>query len=192
MATATTSELAVAVHRFSLEEYHQMVESGGFDEDTRVELIEGMIVDMSPKSKEHENVIAWLAEWLTLAVDRRRFQVRTSAALTLERSEPEPDLSVIRRDAPRAYHPSTAALVIEIAVSSQRRDLHQKPSLYARAGIEEYWVIDLDAGRAVVHRNPAGDRYESVTEVGAQGNIVAQALALPSLALGELLAAAER
>lgn len=192
MATGATSELAVAVHRFSLEEYHQMVESGGFDEDTRVELIEGMIVDMSPKSKEHENVIAWLAEWLTLAVDRRRFQVRTSAALTLERSEPEPDLSVIRRDAPRAYHPSTAALVIEIAVSSQRRDLHQKPSLYARAGIEEYWVIDLDARRAVVHGNPAGDRYESVTEVGAQGNIVAQALALPSLALGELLAAAER
>jgi len=55
---------AAQAHRFSLEEYHQLIESGGFDEDSRVELIEGVIVDMSPKTAEHENAITWLMRWL--------------------------------------------------------------------------------------------------------------------------------
>lgn len=190
--TVTASDLATDAHRFSLDEYHQLIESGGFDEDTRVELIEGMILDMSPKSKEHENAIRWLTRWLITSLDPDRFEVGVQTALTLERSEPEPDLSVIRVDAPRAYHPSTAALVIEVAVSSQLRDLHQKPSVYARGGIEEYWVIDLDARRAVIHRDPSGDGYELVAEIDAGGSVAARALELPVLALSELLAAAER
>ena len=58
------------LHRFSLDEYHQLIESGGLDEDMRVELIDGLIVEMSPKSPEHENVLAWLTERLFDAVDR--------------------------------------------------------------------------------------------------------------------------
>ena len=52
------------VHRLSLDEYHRLIESGGFDEDARMELIDGLLVDMSPKTREHENAIAWLADRL--------------------------------------------------------------------------------------------------------------------------------
>jgi Uma2 family endonuclease len=92
--------------------------------------------------------------------------VRVSAALTLDRSEPEPDLFLIDLDAPRPYHPGTAKLVIEVAVSSQRRDLRTKPPIYARAGVPLYWVIDIDARRAVVHREPGPDGYANVEMLG--------------------------
>ncbi|MGI8428132.1 MAG: Uma2 family endonuclease [Solirubrobacteraceae bacterium] len=180
----------IPIHRFSLQEYHQLIESGGFDEDSRVELIEGVIADMSPKTPEHERVIAWLARWLMLAVDAKEFEVRICAPLTLEISEPEPDLMVFQLDAPQPYHPATAALVIEVAVSSQVRDLRLKPPLYARAEVTEYWVVDVDGNRAVVHRQPVAGRYTDVSEVPAEGQIIAQALSLPVLSVAELLAGA--
>ncbi len=183
---------ATQAHRFSLDEYHQLVESGGFDEASRVELIEGVIVDMSPKTAEHENTIRWLTHWLISAVNAERFEVGVQTALTLSGSEPEPDLAVIGVDAPRPYHPATAVLVIEVAVSSQDRDLRQKPVLYANAGITEYWVIDLDAGVVVVHRNPTETGYQAIERVPSDGAVDAQALALPRLEVAELFAAARR
>jgi Uma2 family endonuclease len=183
---------AAQAHHFSLEEYHQLIESGGFDEDSRVELIEGVIADMSPKTAEHENAITWLARWLISAVDPGRFEVGVQRALTLGGSEPEPDLVVIPIDAPRPYHPATASLVIEVAMSSQDRDLRQKPAVYARAGITEYWVVDLDAGLVVVHRNPTETGYTAITKIPGDGSIDAQALTLPRLEIAELLAAARR
>jgi Uma2 family endonuclease len=182
------------LHRFSLDEYHQLIEAGAFDEDLRVELVEGVLLDMSPKTREHENAISWLTRWLIEATDAKGFEVRVCGPITTDSSEPEPDLTVIPRTAPRPYHPGTASLVIEVAVSSQRRDRRQKPILYARAGIPEYWVIDLDAGNVVVHRTPSasGDRYESILTVPGDGRVEAQTLELPELSVAELLAAARR
>jgi hypothetical protein len=68
----------------------------------------------------------------------------------LEDSEPEPDLAVIALNAPRPYHPATATLIVEVAVSSLRRDLGTKAELYARASVPQYWV--LGAGSAAPHR----------------------------------------
>lgn len=180
------------VHRFSLDEYHQLIESGGFDDRTRVELIDGLIVEMSPKSPQHENVLAWLAERFWDAVDQARYQVRVAAALTLERSEPEPDLIVIDRDAPRPYHPATATLVIEVSVSSLRRDLIRKQELYARAQVPEYWVADVDGRRVVVHRQPREGAYEQVSEARAGDTLRSQALPAVELSVDELFAAAGR
>jgi Uma2 family endonuclease len=177
------------VHRLTAHEYHLMIESGGLDEDTRVELIDGLLVDMSPKTAEHENAIAWLAERLFRSIDLVRYQVRVTAALSLGDSEPEPDLMVIDRDVERPYHPATAVLVVEVAVSSQRRDLRVKPRLYARAGVPVYWVIDLDGGRAVVHGDPAGDAYERVEVVT---ELAAPQLDITPLAVADVLAAAAR
>jgi Uma2 family endonuclease len=178
------------VHRLSADEYHQLIESGGLDEDTRVELIDGLLVDMSPKSREHENVIAWLAALLIDGVDRQRYQVRVGAPLSLGASEPEPDLMVIEREAPRPYHPDTASLVVEVAVSSQGRDLRVKPRLYAEAGIPIYWVIDLDGRRAVAHSSPAAGGYEHVEVLAGHGSLDASSLGLPSIPLSDVLAAA--
>ena len=178
------------LHRFSLDEYHQLIESGGLDEDMRVELIDGLIVEMSPKSPKHENVLAWLAERLFDVVDRARYQVRVASALTLERSEPEPDLMVVARDVPAPYHPSTATLVVEVSVSSLRRDLVRKHELYARAGVPEYWVVDVDGRRVVVHEQPHEGAYEKVTEVRAGEALASQVLSGVELPVDELFAAA--
>jgi Uma2 family endonuclease len=178
------------LHRLSLDEYHRLIESGGFDEDARIELIDGLLLDMSPKTAEHENAIAWLNRHLMLGVDLERYEIRVASALTTDRSEPEPDVMVIERDAPRPYHPGTAALMIEVAVSSQRRDLRVKPPIYARAGIPRYWVIDLDGRRAIVHEQPGPEGYGHVEIVGADGMLVADHIGLPAIPVAELLAAA--
>jgi Uma2 family endonuclease len=82
--------------------------------------------------------------------------------------------------------------VIEVSVSSQRRDLVRKPRIYAEAGVDEYWVVDLDNRRVVCHRDPRGDTYHEITEFPADGTLTAAAVELPALAVAELLAAAER
>lgn len=178
------------VHRLSTDEYHRLIEAGGFDEDARVELIDGLLANMSPKTREHENALAWLADWLTDSVDRRRYQVRIGSPLTLAGSEPEPDLIVVPHDAPRPYHPATATLVIEVSVSSLRRDLVRKPSLYAAAGVDEYWVLDLDGRRVVIHRDPQHDGYADVAEVHAGSELAPAGLDVDAVALDELLRAA--
>lgn len=178
------------VHRLSTDEYHRLIEAGGFDGDARVELIDGLLADVSPKTREHENAIAWLAAWLADTIDRGRYQLRVGSPLTLEGSEPEPDLAIIPHDAPRPYHPATAALVIEVSVSSLKRDLARKPSLYAAAGVDEYWVIDLEGRRAVIHRDPREDGYAEVTQVHRTGELVPAGLGIGAVTLEDLLRAA--
>jgi Uma2 family endonuclease len=175
------------IHRLTAEEYHRMIESGGLNEDTRIELIEGLLLDMSPKTPAHENVISFLARRLFTGLDLVRYEVRIGAPLSIGDSEPEPDLIVLEFGTPQPYHPATAALAVEIAVSSQRRDLRAKPPIYARAGIPLYWVIDLDGGRAVAHSEPSDDGYASV-EIVAE--LSAGQLGLAPIAVADVLAAA--
>jgi len=174
----------------SSDEYRRLVEAGVFDEDARVELIEGLLVDMSPKTRAHENAIAWLNRLLVTAIDANLFEVRVAAPLTIGASEPEPDIAVIGRSAPRPNHPATAELVIEVAVSSLQRDLHEKPPIYAQADVPDYWVIDLEARRVVTHSAPDGGRYMQVGVVGAGGELNAQSVTLPAISVAELLSAA--
>lgn len=155
-----------------------------------MELIDGLLVDMSAKTAPHENAIAWLLKLLVRSLDLDRFEVRVSATLTTGTSEPEPDIMVIEPDAPRPYHPGTAVLIIEVAVSSQKRDLRHKPPIYAGAGVPDYWVVDLDAGRVVVHGTPRDGAYEHTEIVGTGGELVASRLELPPISVAELLAAA--
>jgi Uma2 family endonuclease len=181
------------LHRLSVEEYHRILEAGGFDEDARVELLGGLLAAMSPKTRAHENAVAWLARWLIHAVDLDVFEVRVASPLTFEDSEPEPDLAVIALSAPRPYHPATATLIVEIAVSSLRRDLGAKTELYARAGVPEYWVLDLDHRRLVVQRDvrPDAGKYAVSIELDESARVTAAAMALPELAIADVLAAAD-
>lgn len=146
---------------------------------------------MSPKTRAHENAVAWLARWLMLAVSPERHEVRVTSPLTLEESEPEPDLAVIPADSPRPYHPSAADLVIEVASSSLSRDLEFKPGVYGRAGIAEYWAFDLESRRALVHRDPNPRGYADLIEASERGQVAAKAVDLPPLAVAEVLRAAD-
>jgi Uma2 family endonuclease len=178
-----------ALHRISTEEYRRLIEAGVFDEDARIELIEGLLVDMSPKTRAHENAVAWLTRYLVINVDPERYEVRVGAPLTIGGSEPEPDLAVIPYSAPRPHHPATAELVVEVVVSSLTRDLNDKPPVYAQAGIPVYWAVDLEGKRAVTHRLPQNGRYRKVDVVA--GELLAPDLGL-HLVLPELFAAAAR
>jgi len=193
VVTATVPQLGIDdVHRYSLDEYHRLIECGGFDEDLRVELLDGLLVTMSPKSVEHERAIRKLTRWLVAATDGERYEVGVGCPLTLTQrnSEPEPDLFVIEVGTPSPYHPGTAALVVEVSISSLTRDLGIKAPLYAVAGVREYWVLDIEGRRLVVHTDPQADGYAKRREYGANERVTATALALPELDLGELLRAA--
>src|SRR4051794_14795289 len=98
-------------------------------------------------------------------VDLRRYLVGCQRGLTIGTCEPEPDLLVRERVTPKPSHPASAVLVVEVAASSLPVDLAVKAPLYASAGIAEYWVLDRDGRRAIVHREPAADGYRQRLEV---------------------------
>lgn len=177
------------LHRISIEQYHRLTDMGADEFLPHVELIDGLLVRKDMKSAEHENAIRWLLEWLMFGVDRERLAVRVGSLLTLENSEPEPDLTVIERDAPRPYHAATAVLAIEVSCTSLRRDLRRKAELYAEAGVGEYWVHDVAGARIVVHRAPRDGTYSDVRDVGAGGRITRPPVGLPPLDIDELLGA---
>lgn len=177
------------IHRLTIAEYHDMIASGGLSEATRVELIDGLVVDMSPRSPEHENAIDWLVDWLVGHLDLQRFRMRVTGPLTLGSSEPEPDVAVVDRAPPELKHPSGARLVIEVAVTSHDRDLRAKPAVYAPY-VTEYWVVDLDQRRVVVHRNAVDGVYRDVTVVERGTSVAPLALDLVPLDTGELFTAA--
>src|SRR5262245_3154115 len=127
------------VHRTSVEEYHRLGELGVLSEE--VELLRGIVVTKMPKSPLHELVAQKLMQCL-LATVPSDFVVRREGPLTLRDSEPEPDLSVVhgQPDDWAAAHPSTAHLVVEVAVSSAVLD-EGKAEIYAEADIPEYWLV---------------------------------------------------
>ena len=182
--------MAIAVppselHRLSIDDFG----SGGLDDDSRVELIDGLLVDMSPKTPRHENAISWLIDWLIGHLDLSEYQLRITAPLTIGTSEPEPDVAVIDRRAPIDEHPKRARLVIEVAVSSKERDLVTKPRIYAPA-VDEYWVVDLEQRCVVVHRDPGAEGYASVVSIPSGEQVEARSIELGVLPTGELFAAA--
>lgn len=143
-SAADTALLLEAARRLSVDEYHRMIEAGILDEDERVELLEGVIVEMAPQGPPPAFCIQRLNRLLvrTLSDD---YDVRPQLPLTLgEWNEPEPDLAVVRRDASSwEQHPGTAILAIEVSDSSLRKDRRVKASVYARFSVAEYWIVNV-------------------------------------------------
>lgn len=140
-------------------EYDRLVELGCFGEDEKVELLEGVIVQMTPQGLEHAAAIESLTHRLVLALaTRARVRVQLPFAAS-DISEPEPDLAVVPPGDPRLSHPEQALLLIEVADSSLSKDRRVKTRIYAAAGVPEYWVVDV-AGRTIeVRTEPGVDGY---------------------------------
>lgn len=184
VATAIdTSEL----HRLTAEEYHQLIEAGAFEPGTHVELIEGLLCDMSPRTPPHELTVERLNRMLAVALDHERYRLRPACSLSLGSSEPEPDFAIVERGTPEPYHPATAILVIEVAVSSHKRDLIVKPRLYACGRVTEYWVLDVLHGLVVVHRNPTAGGYLSRVEVDCDGTLDGRVIGMGEIPVAEAL-----
>ncbi len=158
--------LSVTTRKFTVEEYHRMAESGILTEDDRVELIEGEIIEMPPISSAHAGCVDRLAMRLMEGLGRRAI-VRVQSPIRLgERSEPQPDVALLRprADFYAAAHPGPAdvLLVIEVAEHSGAYDRERKLPLYARSGIPEAWGVDLGQGEVVVGRDPSPEGYRTV------------------------------
>ncbi len=139
--------------RFSRTEYHRMGEAGLFQNE-HVELIAGEVVLLGPQAPLHAMVVTLVSLALRSLEGPGRV-LRLQLPLALGRSEPEPDVALVAGD-PRQFiedHPSTAQLIVEAAVTSVAYD-RKKAALYARAGVPEYWIVDVPHRRLLVHRQP--------------------------------------
>lgn len=144
--------------RWTVEEFHRLDETGAFD-NHRVALIEGEIIAMMTMGSLHVTGV-------TMATDVAReifgsdFVIRVQAPLRLDDgNDPEPDIAVVRghkRDF-RQSHPTTAALVIEISDSTLNYDRGVKASIYARAAIADYWIVNVQHERLEIYRAPIED-----------------------------------
>lgn len=151
------------LRRLTRAEYDRMVEVGLFDEDERVELLCGLLVAMSPQKPPHAGTVGWLTDILVRAVAGRA-HVRCQLPLVLtDDSEPEPDLSVVPPGDYRKAHPTQAWLIVEVADASADKDRRIKAAVYARAGVPEYWLVDLALRVVLVHRRPEAEGYAEVT-----------------------------
>lgn len=143
--------------RIRADEYYRMAETGIFGREERVELIDGTIVSMSPQNPAHATSIR-LTNMILTDLFRATHLVSCQAPLSLgDDCEPEPDFALVTPEHLRACagkHPSRPDLVLEISDSSLRYDKQEKVGLYARAGIPEYWVLDLKSRRLEVHQDP--------------------------------------
>ena len=156
-------------HLFTLEEYERMVESGGFNEDSRVELIKGEIVDMSPIGFEHGSGVSRLIMQLVELVKQSAVLWVQSPIQIAPNSRPEPDLLLLRRPDDygdnRPPTPQDVVLLIEVADTSLKYDRQVKGPLYAGAGIPEYWIVNLQEGVLEVYTDPAEGAYKRVRTV---------------------------
>lgn len=153
--------IAATRRKFTIDEYHRLVDLGFFTENDRIELIRGEIIEMAPKRTPHSVCNSTLfGELYRLLYDRAN--IRGQEPITLpSNSEPEPDVVVANKkdDNYLSAHPTVAdiILVIEISDSSLIYDKETKLPLYAEAGINNYWIINLVDNRLEVYRNPFSD-----------------------------------
>ncbi|WP_370324388.1 Uma2 family endonuclease [Euzebya sp.] len=164
VTTAPTAELPDAFRPLHRREFQALVDQGLF-EGTHVELVGGVLVEMSPQGGRHSDMIRWLTKLLVRAVgDRYDIGVQTPLAVD-DLTLPEPDLQVIPAGRYLDDHPSQALLVIEVASSSGAFDLGEKARRYAGADYPEYWVVDIPDRRVHVHTRPEGERWRSIDEI---------------------------
>ncbi len=168
-------EVRARISPVTVEQYHQFPEFNG--NGRRTELIRGIVIEKMSKSPLHSSIAKILYDHL-LTVLPSGWSVRQDQPLTLRDSEPEPDIAVVRGSVQdyRARHPSTAAVVVEIAISSLGLD-REKIALYAEAGVEEYWIVLPVERRVEVHRHPEAGAYRDRSIV--EGNTTLECAAIP-------------
>ena len=172
-------------HLFTVADYYRMADAGLFHEDSRVELIQGQIIDMSPIGAPHFRMVNRLNRLLVPLVGARGIVSVQNPVRLDDGSEPQPDVTILhpRMDEEDAGAPGPAdvLLLIEVADSSLGFDRATKLPLYAGAGIREYWIVNLQERAVEVHRTPEGDRYAQVRRAGL-GELL-DILLLPGLTL---------
>ena len=186
----------VPTRRLRRVEYECLVERGLFEPDDRIELIDGLLVVREPQSAPHL-VALQLAQGALQRTFGDGWNVRPAGPVALdEDSEPEPDLAVVPGD-PRDYvggHPARPALVVEVSLTRLDFDREYKASLYARAAIVDYWIVNLVDRVVEVRRRPItsdaapyGWTYEAMTTLGPDASVTPLAAPFASILVADLL-----
>lgn len=170
------------VHRLTVDDVFGMVEAGILAEEARVELIDGVLYDVTHPAPEHAGLVEWLNAQLVRGLPDRG--VRVQDVLLVDGGFVSPDLIVTGRPS-RHELPDTALLAIEVAVTTHRHDT-AKAARYARAGVREYWLVDLPGRCVRVHRAPVDDGYDELTVV-RDGDALTPLEGAPALDVTELL-----
>lgn len=180
--------MTVTTYKWSISQWHDLVDTGVLA-GKPVELLNGEIVEMSPEGEQHTFTNDDVAEML-----REKFKglakIRESHPVTLENSEPEPDIAIVRlpKTIYKEHHPypEDIYLIIEVSRSTLKIDVETKSKIYARNSIPEYWIIDLVNKKLIVHTQPADNNYLQIVEYKS-GTISPQAFPNITITLDRLL-----
>ena len=193
--TRALGEPVIRTRRWTRREYDRLIELGVLHEDEPIELLAGRLVVREPQRTPHATATQLAAEALRAAFGAG-WMVRLQLPLALDdESEPEPDVAVVR-GAPRDYlreHPSVPALVLEVAHASLRADRMLKARLYARAGIGDYWIVNLVDRVLEMHRSPTGPRsrtrpvYADIRRIDPSASITPLAAPAARIVVADLL-----
>ena len=186
------SIVAQQQRRFAVDEYYAMANTGILGADERVELLEGVIVPMSPIGARHAACVMQLSQLLYEGA-RRRANVSVQGPLRIdERTELQPDLMLLawRGDFYASRHPGPedVLLLIEVSDTTLSFDRTEKCPVYARSGIAEVWLVNLPEQRVEVYSDPHGPRYRTVHVARSGMDMAPAALADLSLPVSQVLA----
>jgi Uma2 family endonuclease len=169
--------------RFTVDDYYRMMQAGIFTEDDRLELIDGEIVEMTAIGSRHADCVNRLTrQFIQQAGERAVVSVQNPVRLSGS-SEPQPDVAVLRPGSYASRHPGPEdiLLLIEVADTTGEYDRSVKLPLYARGGVPEVWIVDLESQLVEAHTDPRDDGYQT-TVTYARGHKVSPG-AFPDLSL---------
>ena len=153
-------------YRLSREDFLRMGETGVFG-DRRFELLEGELYEIMGQNRPHRTSVRFTVQALRAVFGEDRYAVDADMEIPLDRSQPRPDVLVLRgsarelADREEEEGPDDVALIVEV-VDTRADTAAIKRGVYARAGVPEYWIVDVNARKLTIHRDPAPDGYQSV------------------------------
>jgi len=184
------------LHRFNRREYQEMLEHGLLDDDDPVELLDGLLLVKEPQQSLHRTAVVLVTRAVERAFGDGWFvQVRSPIILD-DRSEPEPDVCVVS-GSPRDYvdaHPTRPGLIVEVAATGLAVARGRKARAYARAGVLDYWIVNLVDRVLEVHGEPARPGparrawgYAAIESLGAERTVSPLAAPAARISVADLL-----
>ena len=168
-------DTADRLHRFSVEDYHRMGEAGILHEDSRVELIRGQVIDMTPIGTPHLAMVNRLNSLLAIALHGRATVSPQNPVRLPDGSEPQPDVTILkwRADYYRRRRPEAqdVLLLIEVSDSSLDYDRNVKVPLYAEGGIPESWIVNLEEWCIEVY-GALPDSHDAARRIATAGDVL--------------------
>lgn len=180
--------MTVTNYKWSVEEWHELINSGVL-EGKAVELLEGDIVEVSPEGIEHSATNRSINDYLRELLKGKAY-ISEAHPITLDNSEPEPDIAIVRLPSTiyLQHHPYAEDIywLIEVSNHTLAKDLEIKTATYARNGIPEYWVVDLKNKQLIVHTQPDRDKYLQIVTY-SKGTVTPQAFPDCSVPLNKII-----